>query len=206
MVQETRPTRVTLAEHGGPVAAASEFESSVATVAGQLLRAIERLLDAVPRSAPGPQVLARELRIDKVLASRVLKAVRAEDPTSVAYHMPGPDPLRRLVRAAAKRGVPAAPVAGALQAIDQFETLIRERVGDRSLLDSILSAWVPEARREFELRRKQSAFKAISQLRGVQAHTIVATVLLNPTPGGERIDVVWINGLTGVHRVRPGAT
>jgi hypothetical protein len=183
------------------------FEARVAAVAANLLRAIGSVIEGIPRVGPGPLSLARELRIDKVLASRVLKALRAEDAIGGAYHMPGPDPLRRLVRAAAKRGVSAGAIGAALRAIEEFESLIREQVGDRSLLDSILCAWVPEARREFELRRKQAAFKAISQLHGVQAGVIMATVLLSPTAGvDDRVDVVWINGLIGVHRVRPGAT
>jgi hypothetical protein len=93
-----------------------------------------------------------------------------------------------------------------MAAIDGFEELIRTHFGDRSLLDAMLSAWVPEARREFELRRKQAAFKAMSQLRGVQADVLAATVLLSPAADGEHIDIVWLNQLQGLHRVRPGVT
>ena len=120
------------------------------------------------------------------------------------HSMPGPDPLRRLVRGAARRGVPVATINEAMKAIDGFEILIRDRVGDRSLLDTIISAWVPDARREFELRRKQAAFKAISQLKGVQCDCNMATVVLYPSADGRHIDVVWVNGLYALHRVRPG--
>ncbi|MBX3356871.1 MAG: hypothetical protein KF745_00435 [Phycisphaeraceae bacterium] len=181
------------------------LEGEVTSVGSELLVRIREVLDALPRAIKGPQSLARSLGVDKVLASRVLKATRSEDPISVAYRMPGPDPLRRVVKAAAKRGVSNETAADALRAIDRFEALIRDHIGDRSLLDAMLSAWIPEARREFELRRKQSAFKAMSQLKGVQTEAIVATVVLSPSPDGEHIDVVWINGLTGLHRVRPGA-
>jgi hypothetical protein len=180
------------------------LEVQIVAVGDHLLTSIRNVLSAVPRRAPGPQALARTLGVDKVLASRVLKATRNKDPMSATHSMPGPDPLRRLVRAAARKGAAPELVADASRAIDSFEILIRDRIGDRSLLDAILSAWVPEARREFELRRKQSAFKAISQLKGVQADTMVATVILNPSRDGRHIDVVWINGLISVHRVRPG--
>lgn len=180
------------------------LEVQIVAVGDELLTSLRNVLASIPRVAPGPQALAKALGVDKVLASRVLKATRNKDPMSATHSMPGPDPLRRLVKAAAKRGAAPGAIADASRAIDNFEILIRERIGDRSLLDAILSAWVPEARREFELRRKQSAFKAMSQLKGVQAETLLATVVLHPSADGRHIDVVWVNGLIGVHRVRPG--
>ncbi len=198
--------------HGGQSLAAdragseSQLELDISRVGGSLAASIREVLEAVPRVKPGPQELARSLGVDKVLASRVLKAVRQHDPLSATHDMPGPDPLRRLVRAAGKKGADAESVRKAERAISDFDVLIRERVGDRTLLDTILSAWIPEARREFELRRKQSAFKAMSQLKGVQARAITATAVLHPSAGGDKLDIVWLNGLVGVHRIRPGAT
>lgn len=185
--------------------ACSELESHITMVGGRLAATIRDVLDGVVRVKPGPLELARSLGVDKVLASRVLRAVKQHDPLNSMHDMPGPDPLRRLVRAAGKRGVDAGTVQRAEQAIEEFDLLIRERVGDRTLLDAILSAWIPEARRDFELRRKQSAFKAMSQLKGVQARALTATVVLSPGLDPRKIDVVWLNGLVGVHRVRPGA-
>jgi hypothetical protein len=180
------------------------LEGTISAVGGDLLRGIREVLDSLPASGAGPQALARSLGVDKVLTSRVLKATRAGDAMTAARLMPGPNPLRRLVRAAGKRGAAPERVSAALEAIDRYERLIRDQVGDRSVLDAVLSAWVPEARREFELRRKQAIFKAVAQLRGVQAEQIVATVFLSPSTDGRTIDIVWLNGLMGVHRVRPG--
>ncbi len=188
----------------GAARTSDSLESQIVAVGDDLLTSIKAVLEPVQRSAPGPQALARALGVDKVLTSRVLKAIRSRDPMSATHAMPGPDPLRRLVKAAAKKGAAPGPVAEAGRAIDSFEILIRDRVGDRSLLDAILSAWVPEARREFELRRKQSAFKAMSQLKGVQAEGLVAVAVVGPSSEAGLLDVVWINGLAGVHRVRPG--
>ena len=69
----------------------------------------------------------------------------------------------------------------------------------------MLASWLPQARSEFELRRKQTMFKAQSQLLGSSAAAYLATVLLHPTASGERIDVVWIIGLYGLQRWRPDA-
>ncbi|MCI0630889.1 MAG: hypothetical protein L0Y44_09590, partial [Phycisphaerales bacterium] len=180
-------------------------ESAILHVGDQLSAVLGRVVNAIPGSPQGPVELARTLGIDKVLASRVLKAVRNRDPMAVVFLIPGPEPLRRLMRAAARKGVDAGLVAGADSAIDQFEQLIRQEAGDRSGLDSIISAWLPESKSEFELRRKQAAFKAMSQLKGAMAETIVGTVALHPAADNRHIDILWISGLLGLQRLRPGA-
>lgn len=181
------------------------LEARITLVGSNILASMGRVIEAVPRVRPGPQALADRLGLDKVLASRVLKATRSRDPITAAHRMPGPEPLRRVVKAAEALGVEAEIIAEAYRAIDEFDRLIRQGVGDRSTLDAIVSAWVPEARREFELRRKQAAFKAMSQLKGVQCEALVATVILWPSADPTKMDVVWVNGLFGMHRVRPGA-
>lgn len=185
--------------------ARSDLEVKIVRTGDDLLRSLGAALEGVPERPQGPQALATRLRIDKVLASRLLKAVRSADPISVVHRMPGPDPLRRVLKALAAQGVPAVLVENASTAVDGFEHLIRHELGDRSSLDAIVSAWVPDARREFELRRKQAAFRAMSQLKGAEARTILASVLLHPSDVPGKLDVVWINGLIGLHRTRPGA-
>ncbi len=182
-----------------------ELEIRIVRTGDELLRSLGAALKALPEHGEGPQALAVRLNIDKVLASRVLKAVRASDPISAVHRMPGPEPLRRVLRALSACGVNDAVVRSAADAVDRYDRLIRHELGDRGSLDVIVSAWVPEARREFELRRKQAAFRAISQLKGAQAGAILATVLLHPSSDPGRLDVVWLNGLFGLERLRPGA-
>lgn len=181
------------------------LETEITRTGADLYRGLSRVLEAIPNAPRGPLNLARTVGVDKVLASRVLKAVRTSDPMSVVYLMPGPDPVRRLLRGAARKGVDEGVIREATAAVDRFADLIRNRVGDRSTLDTIVSAWVPEARREFELRRKQSMFKAMSQLKGAETRAIVATALVHPSRDSNRLDIVWVNALVGVRRLRPGA-
>jgi len=112
--------------------------------------------------------------------------------------------MRRLLRAARKGGVPAELVGAAERTVDDFAVLVRREAGDRSALEAMIAGWLPEARSEFELRRKQTAFRAISELHGAAASTHVSTVLLHPSGTPERLDVVWIFGLLGFRRLRPG--
>lgn len=184
---------------------ATPLEVRIAQTGDRLLAAFQGVLEAVPDQPRGPQALARRISIDKVLASRLLKAMRSPDAMSAVHRMPGPEPLRRVLRAASKQGADTTLVAQAEEAVARFESLIRDDLGDRGALDAIVAAWVPEARREFELRRKQTAYKAMSQLKGVEAKAILATVVLHPAADGRTLDIVWINGVIGIHRIRPGA-
>ncbi|MCP3906367.1 MAG: hypothetical protein GY715_22330 [Planctomycetes bacterium] len=169
-----------------------------------LFETLTALLERIPGSPHGPQLLATTLGVDKVLTSRLLKAARTRDPMAVVHHLPGPDPLRRVLKGAERCGVSADTVTDARAAVDRFEQFVRREVGDRSALDAMISAWLPEVRRDFELRRKQAAFKAMSQLKGAMALTSLSTVLLNPSGDGEHLDIVWVFGLLGLQRLRPG--
>lgn len=171
----------------------------------ELMAGLTRVLKYVPGNDAGPQRLATELGVDTVLASRLLKAVRSPDSMSLIHRTPGPEPLRRVLKASAKYGVPPDVLAAAHEAVNAFEHLIDSAAGDRSSLEAILSAWVPEARREFELRRKQAAFRAISQLKGLQANVFAETAIFTPSDDGQHIDVVWIKSVTGLSRLRPAA-
>jgi len=179
-------------------------ESRVAAVGSRLASTLAALLDALPNAPHGPVALAKLLKLDKVLTSRLLKALRGRDPLAVVHLMPGPEPLRRLVRAALRAGVDAALVQDADGAVGAFEELIRTEAGDRSGLDAILSAWLPEARQEFELRRKQAVFRAMSQLKGIAGEVSLASAILHPSAVPGRLDVVWLFGCLGLQRLRPG--
>ena len=80
---------------------------------------VTRLCDA---AAAGDVRTIRELlAVDKGFASRLLKAIRSRDPLAVAHQIPGVDPLRRLLKACARRGVPDGLLSEARACIEQFE-------------------------------------------------------------------------------------
>jgi hypothetical protein len=162
------------------------------------------VLDGVAAPPQSPQVLVRLLGIDKVLASRILKSVRSRDPLATVHHAPGPEPLRRIARAARRRGVDEELVRAALRVSDEFEELVRLQGGDRASLAAIIGTFLPDIRREHELRNKQTAFRAMSQLKGVMADTCLSTVILHPAADSEAIDIVWVFGFLSLTRLRPG--
>ncbi|HET9885956.1 MAG TPA: hypothetical protein VFR10_00490 [bacterium] len=183
---------------------ARRLEQRVIGVGKELGTALRELMGSLPASQRGPGDLANYLQIDKVLATRVMKTLRASEPLSVIHVSPGPGPLRRVIEAAEQKRVRAATAKRARVAVDEFEKLIRAEAGDRSALQAMISAWLPDSRQEFELRRKQAAYRAMSQLIGASVETSLATVFVHPDADGNRLDVVWVFGVLGLKRHRPG--
>jgi hypothetical protein len=109
-------------------------------------------------------------------------------------------------RAAGKKGVPTKLVDELIAALEDFDELIRTEAGDRSGFDAIIASWLPEVRGEFELRRKQAIFRAMSQLKGKAAHAYIATPMVYPTGDGERLDLVWVFAHLQLQRLRPGVS
>jgi len=183
----------------------AELEARVGAVGRRLSTAIRQLIEAVPGGPHRPQDLARKLSINKDLSSRVLNASRNRDPIAVAHLMPGPGPLRQLLRGAAKKNVDGALVRAAEEAVDAFDELIQNEAGDRLSLDGMISAWLPEAREKSLLLAKQAVFKGMAHIRGIHADVELNTAMLHPAANGKGLDGVWLLGWHGLRRMRPGA-
>lgn len=185
----------------------AHLEPRIRSVGQELAASLSGILDALPGGVEaGPQKLAEALGVDRVLTHRILKATRVDDPLACAYHAPGPEPMRRFLRRARQRGVDNSLVQRASAAISQFESLVRDELGNRSALTSVLASFLPEARHEFELRRKQSAYRAMSELFGNDCDVSVHSVYIAPSADGISIDIAWVMGTLGLRRLRPGVT
>jgi hypothetical protein len=180
-------------------------ETRIVEVGAHLARTFNSVLDALPGVPHRPQWLARSLGVNTVLTSRLLKAAGHPDPIAVAHLIPGPEPLRRLLRAAEKKRVEPALIREARTAVDRFERLIDTVAGDRSALDAIISGWLPAAREQVELLAKQSVFRGVGQLLGTTSDLEHRTIILYPSAETRgRADSLWITVTRGLRRVRPG--
>src|SRR5262245_56757211 len=72
-------------------------------VGRDLARTFNGVLDCIPGAPHRPQKLARSLGVNTVLTSRLLRAAQQRDPMAVAHMIPGPEPLRRLLKAAERK-------------------------------------------------------------------------------------------------------
>ena len=172
-----------------------------------LVAALRDVLDALPGGAAGTREFSRTLGIDKSLASRVLSSVRASDPLSSLALMPGPAPLRELLRAARKKGVPAPVITRAELAIESYERTLRHQFEHRAGLDAVLSAALPEARKRYEITARQAVFRGTAAIKGISAEVSTVTFILHPGNMIQtgRTEGVMIGGYIGLRRVRPQA-
>lgn len=181
------------------------IEQRISKVGADLAQTFRELLDALPGAPHRPQMLARFLGVNTILTSRLLRAVRQKDALAALHRMPGPEPLRRLIRAAEKKGVPPARIREAEGAVDRFRRLIDVDAGDRSALDAIISGWLPGAREKVELIAKQSVFRGVSQLLGVACEVEHSAFILHPNAEDPQMaDSVSLTISQDLRRVRPG--
>jgi hypothetical protein len=182
-------------------------EERIRKVGEELSQSLSDLIGSLPGAPHRPTQLARDLGVNRAVASRVLGATSKKDALDCIHHVPGPEPLRKLVRAAKDRGVSPQQVVRAMAAIDSFDHLIRSEAGTRPALDALISSRLPGARERFELASKYSVFKGLSQLKGVQAETWLGTAIVGPnSEDSEKHDLTWINGAVAMQRLRPGVT
>jgi len=123
-------------------------------VGAGLGQALREILGALPGAPLRPNQLAACLGVNRAVASKVLNATARRDPLETLHLVPGPEPLRRLARAARRQGVGADPVARAEAAIEASDPSIRRDAGNRAAPDALISASLPGARERFELASK----------------------------------------------------
>jgi len=180
------------------------LKQQVQEVGEDLSRALSRVLEAIPGSPHPPQRLADQLGTTVVNTSRLLKALSAGDPIAVLAHAPGPEPLRRILKSMRGKGPQRALLERAQKVVERFERMIQEEGGDRGSFDAVLATWLPEQRRRFEARRRQAAFKAMSELRGCSCDIDLSTLLLCPSQTPDRMDIACLQATYGLRRMRPG--
>ena len=192
-----------------PSSHADTFHDRAAAHGVALAAALAETLAALPPPADGsagPSELAKALRLNNPFTSRLLRSLRQSDPIAVLFHSPGIDPLRTFLGAARAHDAPASVVDAALAHVEALGRFIRDEAGDRSAFNAMLTAWLPDERRSFEVRRKQAMFKAMSELQGMVVHARLATAVLAPSADDSaRLDMIGLIGLAGVSRLRADA-
>ena len=198
------PTRVDdgTAPGGDPIAG-QDLRGKAEELGAALADRLGIVIAGLPQRAVGPQRLGEAVGATTVTASRLLRAIGQNDPVATLQLIPGPKPLRQVVEGARTAGSPDEACDRAIDSIDGFDEFIREVAGDRSALKAILSGWLPEERREFEAQRRQSIFKARAELDGVSCELALTCIMLAPSVTEGMIDIVDIECMRGIDRMRP---
>lgn len=172
----------------------------------RLANALNLVVAALPGRPSGPRAVGETVGMTIVSASRLLKAIGLADPIAVLQAVPGPNPLSKMldtVEPLVGAGDPTVDEARA--AVEEFDALIKDEAGDRGTLRAMLTAWLPDERREFESQRRQTIYKALAELDGMSSEFELSTMILFPSAQPDRLDLVNVQAILGIDRMRPDA-
>jgi len=188
----------------GQVGSISDLDRRITKVADALLGSMPQVLQSAAGSSTRPSRLVRELSLDKSLASRLVRSLRAESPLQLAHLAPSPIGLRMVLAAAESKGVDAKLIDRARGAVNEFENLLEEVPGGRSSLDALLSTAVPEVKERTELSAKQTVYRAMKQILGLHCETNTAALILQPSDSDPRFaDAIDVYQRVGIRHLRP---
>lgn len=161
------------------------------------------LLDAIPGGPHSPTRLAAELRMSRVIVSRLVNAVRRRSLVEVMEAMPGPESLRGAVSGAAKLGVDRHIIDEARGAVDDFAALIREGFGTRAALHAAVGGRSHALRPRVDHAGRADAFRGMRQILGVEARTWLTAMWFAPSPrDAETVVVTTLHGTIGLRKLR----
>lgn len=184
--------------------ASQTVEEQVHAVGHRLSSSFRSLLQEAGVDPASPRNLTQHFGTNAVFSHRLSSALRKGDPLAAMLQLPGPQPLRQFIRKAERKGLASEALKEAHRATDEFEHLIRDVAGDRSNLDVMVGAWLPDERTRYELAAKQSAYRGLCQLKGVATDVAYTAVFFHPGSDPDMHDTAIIRGLLGFRRVRPG--
>jgi len=176
--------------------------SRIAVVGAELRPAIATILESIAGPRPRPTRLSRAAGLDKSLASRLVRTVRATTDLDLMHLVPSPAGLRILAQSAA-RLADRASIANLLTAVERFEELIDSEPGGRAAIDAQISEGSVFALEKRERIAKQAAFKAMSFVLGYFCDVLTTTLFLVPSVDGKRVDGIEIQRRVGLRRMRP---
>jgi hypothetical protein len=198
----------TRAGHGSRQARSARFEDELHEVVGRLSRTIRMIIDAIPQHGGihRPAELERALGIGTTLAWQIFRTANAAESIIDAGNIPGRTGMRRFFEAAGKRRVPKSLIAAASKALEEFLGLIKDHATDRQAFSSMLSALESEGAEPIDVPRRRAAYKAMSDILGVQAKVQLACNIQQPSSNHpDRVDNAFLRGFHGLRRLRANA-
>ena len=167
-----------------------------------LRAALLELYSTIGADPDKPQVVARQLRINKTLTWNISKVIRATDSLEALPNVPGAAAIGSLLNAVRREGASSKTVARVQDAAKSFDEVVKAEFGDRGTLELIVDGLGRGRTDRLELSRKL-AFRGNSGLWGVQAKTRLMSVCLAPNhESPDRMDIAIVRGFTGFRRLR----
>jgi hypothetical protein len=172
----------------------------------ELTTALRDLIDTSPFAGLGPIEITRTLGVDKSFSSRLMSALRAEDPLVALSLLPGVVPLRQFVDAAREQGARARAARIAEHKLRAFDHELQRAFGTRTRLDAVIADSLPDARRRHEESARQAVYRGMAMIKGVSLDLDSITWVVHPSARNpRRVDILVLEALVGIRRLRPTA-
>jgi hypothetical protein len=183
------------------------FQTEAQRTLDDLRSAFAALINNAPETIRRPVDLQRAIGVSAPVAWHIFRVATAKDPLLAAPYVPRRARLITFLTAARRHGMPAPVLERAEAALDAYEELQREHAGDRETLDTMIGALRTDladgAAGHLDERTRRAAFKANSQLWGLQARVTARAMIFFPgrTPGSR--GAAMLSCASGLHAVRP---
>jgi hypothetical protein len=168
----------------------------------ELRRTINSVLEAVAGPRPRPTRVARAIGLDKSLASRLVRSVRATSDMDLMHFVPSPGGLHIFADLARRHADPAS-LEHLKAAADRFAELLDGVPGGRASIDAQIAESSRVALEKREHIAKQASFKSMSFLLGHFCDVLTTSLFLIPSANGRRVDGIEIHRRLGLRRMRP---
>ena len=196
-----RGARVIRSGVGGELSR-GDLRLRIEAIVRELRRAISSVLEAVAGPRPRPTRVARAIGLDKSLASRLVRSVRATSDMDLMHFVPSPGGLHIFADLARKHADPAS-IEHLRAAADRFAELLDLVPGGRASIDAQIAESSRVALEKREHIAKQASFKAMSFLLGHFCDVLTTSLFLVPSANGRRVDGIEIHRRLGLRRMRP---
>lgn len=176
---------------------------ALVAIGGRLREALAALISE-DGALPRPTELSRAWKLDQTLCVRTCNALRNEDPLRVLHQLPSTGSLRSILVASRRREVPETAQEEAGAAIAELEEAIAALDGKKANLDTLIGSRLLETRAKIEATSKQSIFRGMSNLLGIQSDVALTSYFVVPSEDDEEVcDEIAIYGSSGLQRLRP---
>lgn len=166
--------------------------------------AAEAWLDSVGRLGISERQVADRLAIGRMILNRMRRFVQADDLISLLEHLPGARARGEVLETPLPDRLNADEVTRRLQQCTREIDAVMARVGtDREQARRLLASIDDASQRRVIADDRQSLFEAESRLQGVDAETIVGSILVAPASDGRSCNIAALQLIGGLQAHRP---
>jgi hypothetical protein len=177
----------------------------IEVVATRALRRVQESFSTVLTAVPGRTARAHEIEkslgLHKTLAWKIAQITEADDPVTIYQRLPGAAAINKVLEAAARRGVDRRDLDTVRDRVAEVGRIVTEHAGDAETFVMMLSGFGARHQPETDLYYRKQAFQSTSYLCGVQAETILRSVVVNGGEG-DMLDATVIFGCRDLIRLR----